>query len=257
MDASLPTEQALLDLQRTLYTSKNPTRRWLHCTRRDWIIGAIARHRPYVPVKALEIGPGSGIYLPTLAGAFETVVAADVELEFLNQARALSTSLPNLSVVQDDILASKLANASFDLVLCTEVIEHIKDSRAALANIYRALKPGGVLVLSTPQRYSMLELTCRIAFLPGVIDLVRRVYREPVIETGHVNLLTARAAREQIEGAGFVIKEASVGGLYLPGIAEFLGEFGLMIETVCERVLKRAGVTAPLWTQYYVATRPG
>ena len=249
-------EQALLDLQRTLYTSRNPTRRWLHCTRRDWIIDAIVRYRPVTAATALEIGPGSGVYLPVLAGAFEAVVATDIESQFLGEAKKMSAAYPNLSVIKDDILASKLTAAAFDLVLCTEVIEHIENSRAVLANVYRVLKPGGILILSTPQRHSILEMTCRIAFLPGVIQLVRRIYREAVIETGHINLLTARSAREQIENAGFIIKETAVSGLYLPGIAEFLGEFGLKLEMSGERLLKRTGVTMPLWTQYYVAIRP-
>lgn len=246
-------EQVLLNLQKTLYTSTNRTRQWLHCTRRDWIIDAIGRHRPPDSRCSLEIGPGSGVYLPTLAQSFDQVVAADVEPEFLAASRVLASSYPNISVVEDDIVTSKLPNATYDLVLCTEVIEHIENSRAALASMHRILKPCGVLILSTPQRYSLLELTSKIAFLPGIIGLVRRIYNEPIIETGHINLLTAHSVREQLQQVNFNVVETFVSGLYLPLIAEFLGTVGLNIEQYCEHFLKRLGMTGMLWTQYYVA----
>lgn len=248
----------LLELQRTLYSSINPTRRALHEVRRDWIIDRIRLHqRPNVG-RAIEIGPGSGVYLPVLAQSFADVTASDVEPEFLAAAEALAQCHPNISVLTDDIVRSSLPSAAFDLVLCTEVIEHIPDSAAALATMHRILRLGGVLILSTPQRYSTLELAAKVAFLPGIISLVRRVYKEPIIETGHINLLTARGARQQLRQAGFAIEESFISGLYLPIIAEFCGALGRDFEQACEALIKRIGLTGMLWTQYYVATRrPG
>lgn len=250
------TDGEFLALQKTLYTSRNPTRRWLHCARRDWIMDAIRRHRPPSADGALEVGPGSGVYLPLLASTFGRVVASDIEMQFLEQASNLKGEFNNIDVVKDDIVASRLPSESFDLALCTEVIEHISDSSSAIRNIYRILKPGGVLILSTPQRYSTMEIACKVAFMPGVIDLVRKIYREPILETGHINLLTSGQAADQITDAGFSIMERHVGGLYLPVIAEALGNLGLHIENSMENLLKRLGMTFPLWTQYYVARRP-
>jgi ubiquinone/menaquinone biosynthesis C-methylase UbiE len=253
MAMSTETEQQLLELQKTLYASKNPTRRNLHCTRRDWIIDAILRNRPANGGKALEIGPGSGVYLPTLAENFAEVVASDVERAFLTEAESLRSSNPNISVVEDNIVASKLPEANFDLILCTEVIEHIAQGFAALQTIRRIVKPNGVLILSTPQRYSTLELAGKIAFLPGIIQMVRLVYSEPIIATGHINLMTAAAMQRQIRDAGFSIKESFISGLYIPLVAEFLGELGLRFEHASETLLKRIGLTGILWTQFYVA----
>jgi len=249
-------DHALLELQQTLYASKNPTRRWLHTSRRDWILKAISRHKTVKMGCALEIGPGSGVYLQALSRLFSKVVAADVEMAFLTQAEFLAQSHPNIDVVEDDIVNSKFPSGSFDLILCSEVIEHIPNSAGALAHIARILKPDGVLILSTPQKYSFLELASKIAFLPGIIELVRLVYREPIMETGHINLLTGRAARAQLSNAGFVLRECHVSGLYLPLVAEFLGEMGLRCAIVGERMLNRTGLTGVLWTQFYVAARP-
>lgn len=245
-----PTE--LVALQETLYRSDNPTRRWLHCIRRDWIMGALRRHaRP--GGAALEVGPGCGVYLPVLAGLFGQVTAADIEPAYLQHAAGLCQTLPNLALVRDDVCASGLQAQGFDLVLCTEVIEHIPDSAAALRGMRRLLKPGGVLVLSTPQRYSPLELAAKIAFLPGVIQLVRRVYREPVLETGHVNLMTAHTVQRQLRDAGFGIVEQHRSGMYLPLLAEFGGERGLQCLQWLERQLRDGAGRNLLWTQYYIA----
>jgi SAM-dependent methyltransferase len=257
MMRSTTTDEQLLELQATLYTSKNPTRRWLHSSRRDWILEAIRRHKTDSMRCALEIGPGSGVYLPTLAGLFDKVVAADITTAFLTQARRLARDYTNVEVVEDDILRSTFAGGSFDLILCSEVIEHISDSTAALAQIGRIIKPNGVLVLSTPQKYSSLEIASKIAFLPGVIELVRRVYGEAIIETGHINLLTAKTAQAQLRQAGFTLRERHVSGLYLPVLAEFFGQLGVRCAFAGERILTRMGLTGVLWTQFYVAVRLG
>lgn len=242
----------LVALQETLYRSGNPTRRWLHCARRDWIIAALRRHaRP--GGRALEVGPGCGVYLPVLATLFGQVVAADIEAAYLQHAARLRRTVPNLELVRDDICATALPEHGFDLVLCTEVVEHIPDSAAALRGMRRLLKPDGVLVLSTPQRYSPLELAAKIAFLPGVIQLVRRIYREPVLETGHINLMTARMVQRQLREAGFEIAEQHRSGLYLPLIAEFGGARGLRLAQRLEARAREGLASHLLWTQYYVA----
>src|SRR5690349_571487 len=82
-------ESELLPLLETLHNSKHPTRRWLHCTRRDWICGklrACARQRPGI---ALEVGLGAGVYLPVLAELYGEVVATDLDDAHLNHARSL------------------------------------------------------------------------------------------------------------------------------------------------------------------------
>ena len=92
----------LLALQETLYTSRNPTRRWLHRTRRERIERMLRRAAADGPTgRALEVGPGSGVYLPILAELFEEVVAADVEEEFLDNARRLAQVHGNLVPVAD------------------------------------------------------------------------------------------------------------------------------------------------------------
>jgi 2-polyprenyl-3-methyl-5-hydroxy-6-metoxy-1,4-benzoquinol methylase len=250
-------ESELVALQRTLYASRNPTRRWLHCTRRDWLFGALRRLAPGGGEAALEVGPGSGVYLPPLASLYRRVVASDVERAYLLQLAPLADRHPNLTLVEDDITRSALEEESFDFVLCTEVLEHLDDSARALAGIRRLLRPGGVLLMSTPQRYSTLELAAKVAFLPGVIDVVRAIYREPVLETGHINLLTAREAERQLANAGFRVEARHKSGVYLPVVAELGGERAARLARWLERRLRGTALDWLLWTQYYVARRAG
>jgi 2-polyprenyl-3-methyl-5-hydroxy-6-metoxy-1,4-benzoquinol methylase len=242
--------QALLALQQTLYQSKNPTRRWLHCSRRDWIVETLRAHGPVN--RALEVGPGSGVYLPTLAEIATDVTAADIEAAYLDQARELASDLPGLECITDDITDSQLPEAAYDLVLCSEVIEHIEDSPAALLGLRQRLAPGGKLVLSTPHAFSPLELTAKIALLPGVIDLVRRIYGEDVMETGHVNLLTERRLKNQLSDAGLEVVSQHKGGMYLPLLAEFGGETAQRWLARLEDRLRDGPLDGLLWTQYYV-----
>ena len=248
----MPSENEQVELQQTIYTSSNPTRRWLHCTRRDWIINAIhtvGNQRQ----RALEVGPGSGIYVPVLAQLYDEVVALDIEQAYLNHVNHLTRTTKNLAIKIDDITCSSLPSASFDLILCTEVVEHLPDSSSALREMRRLLRPNGVLILSTPQRYSPLEVTAKIAFLPGIINLVRLIYQEPILETGHINLMTAHQMVQQLKHAGFHIQQSYKSGLYIPLVAEFFGASGLKAEQWIESKLRGSPFDGLLWTQYYVA----
>jgi SAM-dependent methyltransferase len=240
-------------LQRTLYDSGNPTRRWLHRSRRSWIREAICRLGSGAE-RAIEFGPGSGVYLPTLAGVATTVVAADVEDVYLGGLVTLQRRFPNVHLVRDDLTRSAFPDAHFDLVLCSEVIEHLPESSGALGEMRRLLRPGGVLILSTPQRYSPLEMFSKVALHPRMIGLTRRVYREPVVRTGHINLMTRRALHRDLDRAGFKIRETHASGVYLPLVAEAFGERALRIERALDWRLRGSRLEWLLWTQFVIAT---
>ena len=243
----------LLELQDTLYASRNPTRRWLHHERRGWIEDALRRLAAAGARTAVEVGPGSGVYLPLLCDLFEEVVAADVEEAFLSRARELAGRRPNLRVERDDVTASRLG--TFDVVLCTEVIEHVADPVAALRGLRGLLSPGGSLVLSTPQRHSTLEVAGRVAFRPGVLQVVRLVYREPILPTGHISLLTERDLRAGFARAGLAVAEAEKTGLYLPLVAEAGGERARRAAERLARRIRGTRLDPLLWTQLYLVRR--
>lgn len=247
---------ALVELQHTLYSSRNPTRRWLHQSRRERVESAVRRLAGEgSAVAALEVGPGSGIYLPLLCELFEQVTAIDIESEYLDHLKRVSGERPNLQLAIDDIASSRLESESFDLVLCSEVIEHTPEPAKVVAGLRRLLRPHGVVVLTTPQARSTLELASKVAFLPGVIDLARRVYREPILPAGHISLLTARAVGRLLCANGFQVREHRTWGLYLPLVSELGGRYALDLERRVERRISGGRFDGLLWTQYWVAER--
>jgi 2-polyprenyl-3-methyl-5-hydroxy-6-metoxy-1,4-benzoquinol methylase len=245
----LITNKKILDIQNTIYHSKNPTRKRLHQDRFLWIKNSLMYVKKNKKIKtALEIGPGSGIYLPLLRKIASTVTASDIEKVYLENIQ-LDNSKKNLCLVEDNIEETKFTKNSYDLVLCTEVLEHLKNPEAAIVNISQILKPGGILVLTTPQKYSLMEIFCKIAFLPGIIKLVRLIYQEPVMETGHISLRTEKSLKICFSRSNLsIIKEKKM-GLYLPLLAELSD--GKAIEKI-EKILTNQSIHWPLWTQCYI-----
>ena len=181
------------------------------------------------------------------------MVATDLDQAHLDHARGIAAKYPNLRLTRDDVVDSKLPEHSFSLVLCSEVIEHIPNSESVLAAMHRLLEPGGILVLSTPQRWSLMEIAAKVAFLPGVVNVVRRIYGEAVFDMEHINSMTASEVERQLNRAGFRIRERYKSGMYIPLVAEFAGERGRKFEEWFERRVRSHPLDWMLWTQYYVA----
>jgi SAM-dependent methyltransferase len=96
--------------------------------------------------RALDLGCGDG-RLSAELGARE-LIAADVSTVALGRARS---RLPAARLVELDPDAPlPIDDAAFDLVLCAETIEHVRDVQLLLSEIRRVLRPGGTLALTTP-----------------------------------------------------------------------------------------------------------
>jgi len=57
----------------------------------------------------------------------------------------------SLAMVKMDITKIQYPDASFDVIYCSHVLEHIPDDRLAMSELYRVLKPGGWAILQVPQ----------------------------------------------------------------------------------------------------------
>jgi len=242
-------DNKLIELQNIIYNSKNPTRKYMHNQRKDYITKII--HNLDIDYNtALEIGPGSGIYLKYLSDKFKNVIAIDIEKEYLNNIN--KSNFNNLELIIDDIKNTKLKKNKFDFILCTEVLEHITDTDKVLHNIKSILKPGGVLLLTTPQKYSPLEVCSKIAYLPGIIKIIEFIYNEPILDAGHINLKTHSELLRIINDVGFRVVRLDKISLYLPLIAEFGGTKGLKLEKYLAKRIKGTKLEFLLWTQCFV-----
>jgi len=242
-------------LQEALYSSRNPTRRWLHQSRRQWLAEAVSRHRPHAENTVVEAGSGSNPLLAECAGQYRLAVSLDKETALLQHARQEVPGANRLTFLCGDIRGLPFGAGQVDLVICSEVLEHIPDATACLQEFSRILKPGGTLILTTPQRFSLLEMVARLALRKSVIWLTRVIYREPVLPTGHINLMTSGDLAQKVEAAGFTILEIHKSGLYLPGLAEIPLPASQKIAARLNTGLAGTILDFLLWTQGVVAEK--
>ena len=108
----------------------------------------------------LDVGTSTGTNLRVLRDlAFRSVEGLDISDEAIRYCRDKGLGL----VRRGDVCAMPFANASFDLVLSTDIIEHINDDRQALSEIRRVLRPGGHALITVPAFPSLWGLQDRVA----------------------------------------------------------------------------------------------
>ncbi|MFZ5502419.1 MAG: class I SAM-dependent methyltransferase [Pseudomonadota bacterium] len=108
--------------------------------------------------RCLDIGAGSGDLLRLLRENWPNLQAeaCDYHVERF--------SLEGVNIVQLDLNIQSLPypDGHFNLVTCSEVLEHVENYRAVLREIYRVLKPGGLMVVTTP---NVLNMKSRVRYL--------------------------------------------------------------------------------------------
>ncbi|MYY83991.1 MULTISPECIES: class I SAM-dependent methyltransferase [unclassified Streptomyces] len=159
----------------------------------------------------LDIGCGDGTAAATAAPllAGHRVVGVDWSQDALKRAHA---RLPY--VVRGELSDGGLpfADGAADAVLFSEVVEHLVDPDSALDELRRVLRPGGHLMLSTPNLAAWYNRGLLLAGVQPVFSEVslRGIHGRPGKEVvGHLRLYTARALREFVAASGFEIVRLS------------------------------------------------
>ena len=112
--------------------------------------------RPLVGKTALDVGCGAGLLAEPLARMGATVTAVDAAPELIAVAKAHAAGA-GLKIDYRAVGVEAL-NGRFDLVNAMEVVEHVADPRAFVASLAARLAPGGLLILSTPNRTAWSKL---------------------------------------------------------------------------------------------------
>ena len=127
--------------------------------------------------KLLDVGCGTGRHILELSRYPGTFVGLDMARQDLFSFRswlgihALKGPLTaSVHMVEGDGERVPFADGLFDIVLCTETLEHVPNDRAILLELLRVLKPGGTLVISVPDEYSeriLWRMSYRYRNTPG------------------------------------------------------------------------------------------
>lgn len=99
----------------------------------------------------LELGYGSGLLIPSLAGIGREVIGIDREADPREVGRALKKLGVAARLLRGDARDTGLKAESVDLVAAISILEHIPDPRPVLEEAARVLKPGGELLVGMPR----------------------------------------------------------------------------------------------------------
>jgi ArsR family transcriptional regulator len=94
-----------------------------------------------------DLGCGSGLISQSLAPFVGRVVAVDASAEMLETASARLADLGNVELRQGDLEALPLPDASLDAAVIALVLHYVSDPARVLTEVFRALRPGGRLLL--------------------------------------------------------------------------------------------------------------
>jgi ubiquinone/menaquinone biosynthesis C-methylase UbiE len=111
--------------------------------------------------RLLEVGSGPAVMTPDLLAMGFEVQGIDVSREMVHRARQRMTGHPlerRCKFALGDVERLQYATGSFDAVLCMGVLEYLPRYSTALAEIRRVLAPGGVVVLTLPNRASTYHI---------------------------------------------------------------------------------------------------
>ena len=141
--------------------------------------------------EVLEAGCGEGYGADLIAGVARRVIALDYDQATVAHARA---RYPRVEVTHGNLAKLPLPDHSVDVVVNFQVIEHLWDQPQFVAECARVLRPGGLLMVSTPNR---------ITFSPG---------RDTPVNPFHTRELNADELTELLVDAGF--REVTSCGLF-------------------------------------------
>lgn len=185
----------------------------------------------------LDLGCGIGEYLKYATGENRTVIGVDLDKSELRCRKF------NFTPIQGDAENLSFNDAIFDLILFSEVLEHLTYPEKALDEIRRILEPGGILIISTPSKKSVYEKQSFVFvvmfFIWAFQNLSRRKSTNAV---GHISLQSPNELKEMLRKRNLKIIKEFYTGFCLPLTGELLN-FLFRFKSVRELYEKLDGYT--------------
>lgn len=160
---------------------------------------------------ALDVGCGAGLLCEPLARLGASVTGVDAAPENIGAARAHAAASGLAIDYRAGEFEREVAGRTFDLVTSMEVIEHVADPAAFVRGLAAALAPGGLMILSTPNRTPMSRL--------AMITLGEGLGMIPRGTHDHDKFLTPDDLAGLLDAAGMTVSDIT--GLGFSPAAEF------------------------------------
>ena len=148
-----------LDHMDELYHSPNPLVRYIHTKRLEIIKELVGNNKG----RLLDCGCGEGHLLKKLNGEKYGIDVASIALKRAKERN------PDAKILKGDITNLPFDDGFFDVVTCSEVLEHIPNYKTAISEIIRVTKEGGRMIISVPNernwtigRLAMLRFPIKI-----------------------------------------------------------------------------------------------
>ena len=149
----------------------------------------------------LDLGCGDGTNLALMSRGVERLYGCDFNLGRLRRAKAKNSAK---LVFLTDIADVAVLDNALDVVFFNHVLEHVEDDGAALAEVQRIVKPGGLVVLGVPNEGAF--------FWQLAYTLQPKTRRT----TDHVHFYTEKTLAQKCRAAGFRIEDVKRLGWGLP-----------------------------------------
>jgi demethylmenaquinone methyltransferase/2-methoxy-6-polyprenyl-1,4-benzoquinol methylase len=148
-----------------------------------------------LPVKGrlLDAGGGTGRVAEVLRGMASQIVVADASFSMLRQA----AEKDGMQTVGAHAEALPFPDNSFERILMVDAFHHLIDQPAAAGELWRALKPGGTLVIEEPD---IRKWPVKVVALAEKIALMRSHFRSP---DRILNLFSGGESRIQVVREGY------------------------------------------------------
>lgn len=128
----------------------------------------------------LNLGCSTGFIDEFLAPHVRTVMGVDIDQPAIDLAKGRCTA-GNVRFQVDDAMALTFSDATFDVVICSQVYEHVPDPARMIREIHRVMRPGGVCYFAATNRWAVMERHHHLPFLSwlpsGLADRYVRLFK--------------------------------------------------------------------------------
>jgi len=198
---------------------------------------SIANSKKLTDIKVLDFGCGNGTAVSyQIAGLGVLLTGIDLHQESIEFAQANNPFTKNAKFIygnEDTVLDS---GKSFDIVVYSDIIEHLNEPQRVLKKIRQSHKDSGIIIVAIPNGYGPFEIEKFISKYLKLEWLINRMSKKEEkqvpynIQCTHVQFFTIKSFRKLMEGVGYRILQMSNGAFLGAPVSERFLRFKWFID---------------------------